>query len=86
MNMTSQDISLIEQRKMQIISMMTQLYDIDLLEKIETLLIGSKKDWWDTISDAEKKAIDIGLDDIKHGRLLSHKQVMKEINERYQDL
>ena len=84
--MTSQDISLIEQRKMQIISMMTQLYDIDLLEKIETLLIGSKKDWWDTISDAEKKAIDIGLDDIKHGRLLSHKQVMREINERYQDI
>ncbi|RLD67721.1 MAG: hypothetical protein DRI95_04345 [Bacteroidetes bacterium] len=84
--MAVQDISIIEQRKMQVISMMTQLYDIDLLEKIETLLLANKKDWWNSISNAEKQAIDMGLSDIEQKRLISHKQVMKEIDERYKDL
>ena len=84
--MTTIDFSVIEQRKMQLIAMITQLYDVDLLDTIENLLISSKNDWWDLISDAEKKAIDVGLDDIKHGRLIAHEQVMKEINERYKNL
>ncbi len=84
--MAVQDISIIEQRKMQVISMMTQLYDIDLLEKIETLLLANKKDWWNSISNAEKQAIDMGLSDIEQKRLISHKQVMKEIDERYKGL
>ena len=84
--MTTTDYSILEQRKIQLITMITQLYDLDLLNAIENLLITSKKDWWQTIRDAEKKAIDIGLDDIKNDRLVSNEQVMKEIEERYKDL
>ena len=84
--MINTNYTIIEQRKMQLISMITQLYDLDLLDAIENLLLGSKKDWWQTISDAEKRAIDVGLEDIKKGRIMSHEQVMKEVNERYKDL
>ena len=84
MNTTSQFA--IEQRKIQLITMITQLYDSDLLDSIESLLLDSKKDWWQTISDAEKRAIDKGLEDAKQGRVISHEQVMKEFEERYKDL
>lgn len=84
--METTDYTIIEQKKIQLITIITQLYDLDLLDAIENLLINSKKDWWQTISDAEKRAIDIGLEDIKHGRVISHGQVMKEVEERYKDL
>lgn len=84
--METTDYTIIEQKKIQLITIITQLYDLDLLDAIENLLINSKKDWWQTISDAEKRAIDIGLEDIKHGRVMSHEQVMKEVEERYKDL
>lgn len=80
------DISSIEQRKLQLITMITQLYDLDLLDAIENIMLNSEKDWWQSISNAEKRAIDIGLDDIKHGRLISHEEIMKEIEERYKDI
>ena len=84
--MATTDYTIIEQRKIQLITMITQLYDLDLLDAIENLLLSSKKDWWQTISDAERQAIDIGLEDLKHGRTVSHEQVMKELDERYKDL
>ncbi len=84
--MTITDYSIVEQRKIQLITMITQLYDLDLLNAIENLLITSKKDWWQSISDTEKRAIDVGLDDIKTGRLVSHEQVVNEIEERYENL
>ena len=84
--MNSIDYSDIEQRKLQLITMITQLYDLDLLDAIENLFLTNKKDWWQSLSQEEQKAIDAGLDDIKNGKLLSNDQVMKEINERYKHL
>ena len=77
------DNSVLESQKMQLISMIAQLYDKDILDAIENLILNRDKDWWDTISDAEKEAIDQGLDDIANGRLTSHEEVMKEIDDRY---
>jgi len=80
------DFDLIETKKVQLISIITQVYNFDVLVEIENLLINTKVDWWTTISKAEKKAIDEGLDDIKNGRVLSHQQVMQEFNSRYKEL
>ena len=80
------DMSKVEQKKIQLISMITRLYNIDLLQQIEHLLLSSEKDWWHSISDAEKQAIDIGLEDIKNGHIISNEQMNKEINERFKDL
>jgi predicted transcriptional regulator len=80
------DIDLIETKKIQLISIIAQVHNIDLLDAIENLIINSKDDWWTTISKSEQDAIDEGLNDIKSGNLLSHQQVLKEINKRYKDL
>jgi hypothetical protein len=80
------DIDLIETKKLQLISILTQVYNIELLDAIENLIINSKQDWWTTISKSEQNAIDEGLNDIISGNLLSHQQVLQEINKRYKDL
>ncbi len=80
------DIDLIETKKIQLISIIAQVHNIDLLDAIENLIINSKSDWWTTISKSEQNAIDEGLNDIKSGNLLSHQHVLKEISERYKDL
>ncbi|MDP2452905.1 MULTISPECIES: hypothetical protein [unclassified Kaistella] len=36
-----------------------------------------EKDWWNELSDAEKKSIETGLKDIEEGRVISHEEVMK---------
>ncbi len=80
------DIDIIETKKIQLISIITQVYNIDLLVSIENLILNSKTDWWTTISKSEKDAIDDGLNDIKSGNVFSHQQVIQEINNRYTDL
>jgi predicted transcriptional regulator len=80
------DIDLIETKKVQLISIIAQVHNIDLLDAIEDLIINSKEDWWTSISKSEQEAIDEGLNDIKSGNLISHDQVIDDINKRYKDL
>jgi len=35
------------------------------------------KDWWDEISEEQKKAVDKGLEQLDRGEGLPHKEVMK---------
>ncbi len=84
--MIASEYTEIEQKKVQLISLITQLYDIDIIEDIEALLLNKKKDWWNIISDAEKQAIDKGLEDVQQGRLVTNEQVINEFNERYKDI
>ena len=55
-----------------------------LLQAIYTLLSNadSSSDWWDDISDEEKKSIEKGIDDYKNGRVVSHEEVMKGARDR----
>ena len=78
--------NILEHKKIQLITLISQLYSLDLIEEIENLIISNKKDWWHSISMEERRAIEIGLDDVKQGKLLTHEQVMNEVNERYRDL
>jgi len=82
----TQDMNLIETKKIQLISIIAQVYNFDILVEIEKLLLSSKIDWWTTISQAEQNAIDEGLNDIKLGNILSHQEVMQELNNRYKGL
>jgi len=69
-----------------LISIIAQVYNLDLLEKIEHLILNTKTDWWTTINKSEQRAIDEGLDDINAGRLISHNQMKQNFNQRYKDL
>lgn len=77
---------LIETKKIQLISVIAQVNNIDLLDAIENLIINSKEDWWSAISKSEQDAIDEGLNDIQSGKLLSQQQVLEEIDTRYKNL
>ncbi len=76
------NISIIERKKIQLITLITQLYDLELIESIENILMDSKKDWWNLISKDEQQAIDVGLEDVKKGNLISHEDMLAEINNR----
>jgi hypothetical protein len=82
----SNDINLIETKKIQLISIIAQVYNLDLLEEIEQLILNTNTDWWTTISQTEQKAIDEGLDDIKAGRVITHNQMQQNFNQRFKDL
>jgi hypothetical protein len=68
----------IEKDKLEIIKWVTTLKDETAIERLKLLKdSGSKTDWWDQISEAEKNAIDAGLADIKAGRIIPHEEVKK---------
>jgi predicted transcriptional regulator len=52
-------------------------------EVINTLNQESEIDEWSSLSDAEKKAIDIGLKQADLGKTKSHKQVMSRLFAKY---
>lgn len=85
-NTVTNDVNLIESKKIQLISIIAQVYNLDLLEEIEHLILNTKTDWWTTISTSDQKAIDEGIDDVKAGRLITHKQMQQNFNERFKDL
>jgi TRAP-type C4-dicarboxylate transport system substrate-binding protein len=39
------------------------------------------KDFWNNLSEQDRKAIDRGLADVKHNRVKSYEEVMKKIKE-----
>ena len=49
------------------------------LKEIEVDFVedNAESDWWNELSDAEKKSIEMGLKDIEEGRVISHEEVMK---------
>jgi hypothetical protein len=51
-----------------------QLFFITLKDKKDT------KDWWQIISEDEKKLIQKGLDDIEHGRKITNAEARQSIN------
>jgi len=45
--------------------------EIDFVEE------SPEEDWYDELSEAEKKSIELGLEDIKKGRVVAHSEVKK---------
>jgi predicted transcriptional regulator len=59
--------------------------DVTILNAVKVLL--SKKeegsDWWNEISEAERKLIEQGLAEADRGEFIPHEQVMKEARAKY---
>lgn len=68
----------IEKEKLEIIKWVTTLKDETSIERLKMLRANKiKTDWWNEISESEREAVDKGLDDLKSGRVKSHKAVKK---------
>ena len=67
----------IQNAKIELIQWLTTLEDSSLIQKIMDLRKNETKDWWNDISDAEKKSIEIGLSDADNGKLKSNSEAEK---------
>lgn len=62
----------IQAKKLELIQWLSTLEDNAILEKIMALRKQDNKDWWDSISEAEQKAIEEGIKDADAGKLNPH--------------
>jgi len=68
--------------KNELIKHINETDDEVILSKVQAYLStlkGNQVDWWDMISDQEKKAIDIGLEQLKNGEGISHDSVKQKV-------
>lgn len=74
----------IQEKKLEIVQLVLNTNKTTLLNKIEEILKkNAAKDWWDEISDEEKKAIEQGLAEADRGEFISHEEVMKQVKDKY---
>ena len=67
----------IQSAKMELIQWLTTVEDKSIIQRILELRKNETKDWWDEISDAEKKAVESGLADANDGKLNSYSEAKK---------
>ncbi|MBN2274135.1 MAG: hypothetical protein JXR41_04145 [Bacteroidales bacterium] len=57
--------------------------DESILSKVQayfTTLKSKNVDWWDTISDQEKEAINIGMQQLENGEGIPHEEVKQKVD------
>lgn len=59
----------IQDAKIELIQWLTTLEDSSVIQKIIELRQTETKDWWDEISEAEKKSINVGINDAEKEKL-----------------
>ncbi|CAM3996792.1 hypothetical protein FLJU110815_11110 [Flavobacterium jumunjinense] len=64
-------------KKMELIQWLSTIEDSSLIEKIMELKKKESKDWWNSISDNEKKSIEKGIQDADSGKLKPHSEARK---------
>ena len=67
----------IQNTKIELIQWLTTLDDKSLIQKILDLRTNQTKDWWNTVSEAEKESIEQGIIDADNGRVISHSKARK---------
>lgn len=60
--------------------------DSSVLKKVKEYFTSLQKeskteDWWNVISDEEKKGIKAGIQQLKQGKGIQHKEVRKKVNQ-----
>ncbi len=66
--------------------MIDQISDSNVLNAVKTLLSGktaAQEDWWDEVSDEDRKAIEEGLEQLDRGEYLTRSEVREKIQEKY---
>lgn len=63
--------------KLQLIQWLSTVDDSKVIEKIMKIRNEETKDWWNSISDEEKKSIELGIADAEDGKMVSHSKARK---------
>ena len=74
----------LQAKKLEIVQLILNTEKPALLKKVEDVLKKEKvNDWWDEISEAERHAIEKGLEEADRGELIPHEEVMKEVKAKF---
>ncbi len=74
----------IQSKKLELVQLILNTEKPAILEKIEDILKkGKSSDWWDEISEAERKSIEMGISEADNGKLIPHEEVMKQVKAKY---
>jgi hypothetical protein len=68
----------IQAQKLELVKLILDIEDKSVLNNFIQLIKVSKEDWWDKISEGEKKAIEEGLAELDKGMGIPHEEVMKK--------
>ncbi len=63
----------ISTKKYQLIEWITNISDSNLIDRL--MKIAQETDWWDELSEVERKSINKGLKDIEENRVFEHFEV-----------
>jgi predicted transcriptional regulator len=72
----------IQAEKLKLIEWIAKVQDFKTIEKVLKIQREAPYDWWDDLTDFEKKEIELGLADIEQGNTVDHSEVRK-IYEKY---
>jgi predicted transcriptional regulator len=64
-------------KKLELIQWLSTIEDSTIIEKIMDLRKKESKDWWNSISESEKEAIERGIQDANAGKLNPHSKARK---------
>ena len=68
----------IEATKLELIQLVLQTQKKSVLEQVKSVFQAQSGDWWDDLTDQDKKEIKLGLQDLENENVYDHEQV-KEI-------
>jgi predicted transcriptional regulator len=71
----------IQAEKLELINWLSNLKDVEVLNRFIALRKQQETDWWDLISDEEKREIEEGLQQIERGEVVPHEEVMAKYNQ-----
>jgi hypothetical protein len=72
----------LESRKINLINWISSIQEENILTRMENIQ-KENEDWWDIISEEDKKAINEGLNQLDKGEYITRSQVRKKIEEKF---
>jgi len=70
----------LNKKKLDLIAWINRLSDENIIEFLDGLKKSkSKSDWWDELSDNQQKMLQIGVDEIENGQVISSNQFWREL-------
>ncbi len=74
----------IQSKKLELVQLILNTERPAILERVEEILKkGKSTDWWNQISEAERKAIENGISEADSGELIPHEEVMQQMKAKY---
>ena len=71
-----------ETRKINLINWISSIQEENILSQMEDIQ-KKNNDWWDIISEEDKKAINDGLNQLDRGEYVTRSQVKTQIKEKF---